>query len=210
MGGTSLSTWTGPSSIITLNTHILQQRQPYGLPLEGADETPNQYQEASGVPVSQVESVSYFRCPFFFLLCPKIFANEEEWFDHSTVHLRPGLSSQIVFPSRVACPLTWCNGLNCEFADPQQAWRERMNHVAFHHRSGHTVELTKESAKSKDKELFNHLKNIGAVNPTEYQDLVRNGILSESPPSVQQERHSTRSRRRNRVERPALRYGFMR
>lgn len=180
---TDRSLATTPSQPRTVSTGLLHNRQTYGFPIN-----PEQAVLPAEPSAPVLHGGQWFKCPFFYLLCGRTFADEREWLMHSLIHLW-----QKPFPKSVTCPLTWCDELDHEFEDGKTAWQIRMQHVALHYQRGDQVILTKETARIKEQNMFRHLWNVGVIDEAQYQDLARTGMLRDSS-SIQIERTSRRGR----------------
>jgi hypothetical protein len=121
-------------------------------------------------------------CPFNFLFCVMAFSNLEEWITHSMAHfcrIGPSTSNLCCF-----CEETF------KCSTGQQSWRERMQHVALHHRLGFKLAHARP-----DFELFDYLWRNKLISNADYKDLKGNstsrttaGTAYPSPPNSPTER----------------------
>jgi len=126
-----------------------------------------------------------YQCPFHFLDCRDSFHNRRDWDLHSRRHFLNQAP-----PSSVCCPFPWCRGWTAERGS--QAWTQRMEHVARHHRMGDRLT----AACRPDVELLRCLLRGNALDMTRFQELVqgRAGVTTASAACVQND--PARDRRR--------------
>lgn len=100
-------------------------------------------------------------CPFPQLFCFLTFSNVEDWISHSLTHFRnidPPTSNKCCFCSAVFPESTGA-----------RSWRQRMMHVAFHHKLGHRLATARP-----DFELYTYLWNHRLIGDADYRDLKGN------------------------------------
>lgn len=108
------------------------------------------------VPLAQ--GLVNFQCPFRFLDCPLSFGTFSEWFTHSLKHFRmagPPKSNKCCFcKERFDC------------SSGQESWRQRMEHIEFHHRLGHHRDYA-----CPDFELYEYLWQKKLIPNHQYKEL---------------------------------------
>jgi hypothetical protein len=139
------------------------------------------------VPRTQIPTPLY-ECAFWFLSCPYISANQEEWMTHCESHFR-GEDP----PQSVQCPL-------CDWAvtseDGRASWHMRMQHLAYDHTMlGQTLRTSRP-----DFSLFHFLFKRRLIDDEDYKELLGGNHNLTRPPGNFVETNG-RSRRREREER---------
>lgn len=108
-------------------------------------------------------------CPFNFLRCLMTYSNFEEWITHSLEHF--GKVDPPKLNSCYFCDETF------SFPSGHKSWRERMQHVALHHRFGHKL-----ADVNLDFQLFNYLWGSSVISTAEYKHIIqdyKNSLLLE-------------------------------
>lgn len=100
-------------------------------------------------------------CPFNLLFCFMAFSSLDEWINHSLSHFKNISPST----SNVCC---FCEAI---FRRPTgiSSWKERMHHVALHHKLGHKL-----AHAQPDFELFTYLWSNKLISDADYRDLKGN------------------------------------
>ena len=122
--------------------------------------TPRLLENDSGgvLQVAPLRGRVVFQCPFNFLNCLLEFSDFTEWFRHSLRHwngVTPPISTKCCF-----CDQVFRN------QDGSRSWRDRMEHVAIHHRSGCRVATSRP-----DFELYRFLWNNRLIETALYKAL---------------------------------------
>ena len=99
-------------------------------------------------------------CPFNVLLCYRAFSKTEDWIEHSMTHF-----GEVGPPKSNRC--CFCAAL-FESSSDIRSWRDRMNHVAFHHQMGCRL-----SDARPDFELCTYMWNKRLITEAEYQCIER-------------------------------------
>ena len=110
---------------------------------------------ASVLQIPPLSGALSFECPFNFLYCTDVFSDFEDWYNHSLGHFENAGP-----PNRTRC--CFCE---YEFVGPY-GWRQRLQHIADHHRVGHRL-----SHAQPDFELYDYLWNKGIISEVEYKAL---------------------------------------
>lgn len=109
-------------------------------------------------------------CPFNLLSCFRTFSSRADWISHSLAHfgnVEPPRANVCCFCSATFTPST---GI--------RSWTDRMIHVSFHHKLGHTL-----ASARPDFELFTHLWKHRLITGAEYRILREN--YGRSPPVLE-------------------------
>lgn len=108
--------------------------------------------------IPPLQGQSILECPFNFLNCLMTFSNWDDWVFHSLKHfgnIGPSASNSCCF-----CDETF------EFSNRTQSWRERMQHIALHHRLGHRLASARPSF-----QLYEYLWRKKLISTADYKDL---------------------------------------
>jgi len=126
-----------------------------------------------------------YQCPFHFLDCRDSFRHRQDWELHDRRHFLNQAP-----PSSVCCPFPWCRGWKAERG--AEAWAQRMEHVARHHREGDRLT----AACRPDVDLLTCLLRVKAIDMMRFQELMqgRAGVTTASAACVQND--PARDRRR--------------
>ncbi|KAF2807739.1 uncharacterized protein BDZ99DRAFT_64828 [Mytilinidion resinicola] len=103
-----------------------------------------------------------YECTFWFLSCCYISADKEEWRTHCASHFRGEEP-----PKSVQCPL--CEEFKTTYEDGHYAWKERIEHVAWHHELGQTLKTSRP-----DFHLIQHLWQKRLIGDDDLKEL--NGV----------------------------------
>ncbi|ORY06231.1 hypothetical protein BCR34DRAFT_444039, partial [Clohesyomyces aquaticus] len=101
----------------------------------------------------------YFECSFWFLNCPYISEDKEQWQEHCLSHFRGEEP-----PKSVQCPL--CSEFKYTCENGWQSWDYRMDHIAYHHLLGHTLRTSRP-----DFHLFQHLWQKRLIDDQDLKEL---------------------------------------
>lgn len=110
----------------------------------------------------QTPRAAPFECAFFFLSCGYSSDNFDEWKTHCMSHFRGNRP-----PKDISCPLCPFHGT---FRDGYEAWDTRLNHVAQHHLSGHSL-----AASRPDFDLYRFLWRKEIIGDVDHKELRTTG-----------------------------------
>ena len=102
-----------------------------------------------------------FECPFDKFECFREFDNFDEWYDHSLTHFKKW---RVDPPTRNHCP--FCDR-RFDKLEGLRSWRERMDHVRFHHENGLCLARTGRI----DTELYRHLWKKEVIGERQFKDI---------------------------------------
>jgi hypothetical protein len=100
-----------------------------------------------------------FECAFWFLRCSYISDDQDEWRTHCLSHFRGEEP-----PKSVVCPL--CSDFKFSCNDGFTSWNYRMDHVAYHHLLGTTLQTSRP-----DFHLFQHLWQKRLIDDQDLKEL---------------------------------------
>jgi hypothetical protein len=130
-----------------------------------------------------------FECTFWFLSCPYISYDQDEWRTHCLSHFRAEEP-----PKSVQCPL--CNEFQYTSDNGWTSWNVRMDHVACHHLLGTTLRASRP-----DFHLFQHLWQKRLIDDHDLKELKGGNHNLTHPPSNFTETNGRGGRRRDQRQR---------
>lgn len=138
------------------------------------------------LPEEEYEDGKWLQCSFSFLACSCVFADIRTWDVHCRAHYRGRL------PSIAECPFPNCAWRE-EHQVGQDVWIQRLKHMLEEHeREGFAY-----TRRRPETAVLDHLRQHDLIDSMQYQELRRDGRLSESAiPNHASRRDEQRRRRR--------------